>query len=105
MPLDSKDHPVELQLLDYTLEDIQWSERTTLNGKTLFVSVADLQEQIKDLSRGVHIDYEIARPGESKRIVHVLDTVLPIAKLNSSGSTFPGLRVRHSSSAPDKRPS
>jgi hypothetical protein len=52
--------------------------------------VAGLQEQIKDLSHSIHIDYELARPGESKRIVHVLDTVLPIAKLNSSGSTFPG---------------
>ncbi|HSE87559.1 MAG TPA: glycine/sarcosine/betaine reductase component B subunit [Candidatus Binatia bacterium] len=81
---------MDLQLLDYSLEEIQWSEHTTLNGKSLFVSVADLQEQIKDLSRGIHIDYELARPGESKRIVHVLDTVLPIAKLNSSDSTFPG---------------
>src|SRR4029434_4300200 len=81
---------MELQLLDYSLEEIQLSEHTTLNGKTLSVSVADLQEQIQDLSHGIRVDYELARPGESKRIVHVLDTVLPIAKLNSSGSTFPG---------------
>jgi hypothetical protein len=81
---------VELELFDYALEEIQWSEHTALNGKSLSVSVADLQEQIKDLSHGIHTDYELARPGESKRIVHVLDTVLPIAKLNSSGSTFPG---------------
>ena len=44
----------------------------------------------RNLSHGIQIDYELARPGESKRIVHVLDTVLPIAKLNRSGSTFPG---------------
>ena len=81
---------MELELFDYTLDDVNWSERTTLNGKSLTISVADLQEQIRDLSRGIHVDYELARPGESKRIVHVLDTVLPIAKLKSSGSTFPG---------------
>ena len=81
---------MELELLDYTLEDLQWGERTALDGKSLSVSVADLQEQIKDLSHGIQIDYELARPGESKRIVHVLDTVLPIAKLDRSGSTFPG---------------
>ena len=81
---------MELELLDYTLEDLQLSERTALNGKSLSISVADLQQQIQDLSHGIHIDCELARPGESKRIVHVLDTVLPIAKLNSSGSTFPG---------------
>jgi len=81
---------VQLEILDYHLEDIQWGARTSLDGKSLSVSAADLQEKIKDLSHGIHIDYEIARPGESKRIVHVLDTVLPIAKLTGSGSTFPG---------------
>ena len=81
---------MELELVDYTLDDVNWSEHTTLNGKSLAISVADLQEQIRDLSRGIHVDYELARPGESKRIVHVLDTVLPIAKSKSLGSTFPG---------------
>lgn len=81
---------MELQLLDYRLEDLQWGEHTALDGKSLTISVADLREQIKDLSHGVQIDYELARPGESKRIVHVLDTVLPIAKVGRSGSTFPG---------------
>jgi Glycine/sarcosine/betaine reductase component B subunits len=81
---------MELQLLDYALEDLQWSEHTALDGKSLFVSIDDLQEEIKDLSHGIQIDYALARPGESKRIVHVLDTMLPIAKLNRLGSTFPG---------------
>jgi hypothetical protein len=81
---------VELELLDYSLEELQWGERTALTGKSLSVCVADLEDQIKDLSRGLHIDYELARPGESKRIVHVLDTVPPIAKLTGSSYTFPG---------------
>ena len=81
---------MELQLLDYSIEELQWGERTCLDGTCLSVCVADLQEQIMDLSHGIQIDYELARPGESKRIVHVLDTVLPIAKLDRSGSTFPG---------------
>jgi glycine reductase complex component B subunit alpha and beta len=81
---------MELQLLDYRLEDLQWGEHTALDGKSLAISVADLREQIKDLSHGIQIDYELARPGESKRIVHVLDTVLPITKLKGEGSTFPG---------------
>jgi glycine reductase complex component B subunit alpha and beta len=81
---------VELQLLDYSIEELQWGERTSLNGTCLFIGVDDLQEQIGELSHGIRIDYELARPGESKRIAHVLDTVLPIAKLTGSGSTFPG---------------
>src|SRR5215831_3348439 len=80
---------MELELLDYSIEDLQWGERTSLDGKCLSICVADLQKQIGDLSRGIRIDFQLARPGESKRIIHVLDTVLPIAKVNDSSSTFP----------------
>jgi len=81
---------MELELFDYSVEALHWGERTALDENCLSVCTADLQEQIRDLSHGIHIDFELARPGESKRIIHVLDTVLPIAKANDSGSTFPG---------------
>lgn len=85
--------PVELELFDYRLEDIQWAERTYLGGNTLCIRPSDIQDQIKDLARNISVDYELARPGESKRIIHVLDTVLPIEKLSVSPHTFPGLDV------------
>lgn len=88
--LDQMDYRVKLELFDYSVDTLRWGERSSLNGKSLTVGVADLQEQVKDLTRGIHINYELARPGESKRIVHVLDTVLPIAKLGGSSSAFPG---------------
>ena len=88
--LNQEDDEVELELFDYRVEALRWGERSSLNGDSLTVSLAELQEQIKDLTRGIHIDYEIASPGESKRIIHVLDTVLPIAKFGGSNSTFPG---------------
>jgi glycine reductase len=81
---------MKLELFDYALESLQWGEQTRLSGKSLSLSRAELQDQVKDLSRGIQIDYELARPGESKRIVHVLDTVLPITKLVGAGPTFPG---------------
>jgi glycine reductase len=81
---------MELTLLDYSLIEIQWSERTLLTNGSLQICVADLQELLADLSHGIHVEYQLARPGESKRIVHVLDTVLPIAKITGSAATFPG---------------
>jgi len=81
---------MELELLDYSIEDLEWGKRTALDGKCFSICVDDLQKQINDLSHGIGIDFQLARPGESKRIVHVLDTVLPIAKVNQSGSTYPG---------------
>ena len=82
--------PMELQLFDYRLEQVQWDERTGFDGKTLSLCVNDFHELLKDLSPGVHVDFQIARPGEPKRIVHVLDAVMPIAKPAGAGSTFPG---------------
>jgi len=81
---------MELELLDYHIDQIAWSDRACLIGNSLAIHRADLQKQIEDLARGIEIDYEIARPGESKRIVHVLDTLLPMAKFDGAASTFPG---------------
>jgi glycine reductase len=81
---------VKLELFDYLVESIQWGEQTRLDGKSLSISRVELLRECSDLLPGIHTDYELARPGESKRIVHVLDTVLPISKLTSNTSTFPG---------------
>ncbi len=81
---------MELELLDYSIDTVDWSDRTLLDGKRLFIRRADVQEEIGDLCQEIRVDYELGRPGESKRIVHVLDTVRPMAKANGTGSTFPG---------------
>ena len=38
-----KNFPMELQLFDYRLEQVQWGERTGLDGKTLSLCVNDFQ--------------------------------------------------------------
>jgi glycine reductase len=81
---------VELELLDYSIECLKWGDRTVLEGKSLSISLIDLQNQIKESSCGIRVDCELARPGDSKRIIHVLDTALPIAKSAGAGSCFPG---------------
>jgi len=81
---------MELELLDYSIGDLQWGERTVLSGSSLTLSRTDLENEIRDLAHAIRIDFELARPGEAKRIVHMLDTVPPIAKLSGPGTTFPG---------------
>jgi glycine reductase len=82
---------VELELFDFHVDDIQWGDRTSLVGGQLSVSLVEIQEQIKDLTRNIKWNAELARPGESKRIIHVLDTLIPIAKLGDERRTFPGI--------------
>jgi glycine reductase len=81
---------VELELLDYSIDEIQWGERTFLKDKSLTIAPADLRDLFQDLCDGIRVDYDLARPGESKRIIHVLDTALPIAKPAGAATTFPG---------------
>lgn len=84
---------MQLELLDYCLEDIQWGDRTYLNGKTLLVSLSDIRDQIRSFTQSQGVKFELSRPGESKRIIHVLDTVLPIEKSTQGLNTFPGIDV------------
>ncbi len=81
---------MELALLDYSIDELEWGPRSVMTGRSLTISQAEIQDLLGDLCHGIRVDCELARPGESTRIVHVLDTVLPIAKLSSPGSTFPG---------------
>ena len=81
---------MELALLDYSIDHIGWGERSQLTDRSLSLSSAELRALLGDLSHGVRVDFELVRPGESTRIVHVLDTVLPIAKPSDDLRAFPG---------------
>ncbi|HWH78739.1 MAG TPA: glycine/sarcosine/betaine reductase component B subunit, partial [Candidatus Binatus sp.] len=56
----------------------------------LSLSLSELRSLLADLTHGVQVGFELVRPGESTRIVHVLDTVLPIAKVAGAVGVFPG---------------
>src|SRR5258706_14311307 len=81
---------MELTLLDYTIDNIAWGERSELIGNSLSLSVADIETLLSDLSDGVQVDFELVSAGASTRIIHVLDTVLPIAKVAGVVAAFPG---------------
>ena len=81
---------LKLELEEHVIKSLDWGDRTELDGTALRLNQADLEQRIADLCHGIAVKFELARPGESKRIVHVLDTVLPIAKLDGPGVTFPG---------------
>jgi len=83
-------HPLRLELLDYFIEDIQLADRSALEGSSLFVDPGDIDRQIENLTQHVKVRYHVAKPGESKRVLHVLDTFLPIEK-STGGHSFPGI--------------
>jgi len=71
-----KQTALELELSDFHIDDIQWGDRTSRARGKLSLNLSEIKDRIKDLARNINVKTELARPGESKRIVHVLDTAL-----------------------------
>ena len=79
-----------LELQTIRLDDVQFGNRTTLDGKTLIVSAEELASLILEDKRIARVNIDLARPGENVRIVHCLDAVEPRVKLEGPGVAFPG---------------
>lgn len=75
----------------YKVNRAQFAETSSFKEGILNISKEDLQNQIKDLLKAVKkVDFELVSPGENTRIVHVLDTIQPMYKIDGEGAQFPG---------------
>lgn len=75
----------------YTVKDANFSDFTTFREGTLSISKSDLKAQVSSLLKAVKdIDFEIVKPGEDTRIIHLLDTIQPMVKIEGEGTQYPG---------------
>jgi len=80
---------MNLELRKIAIKDIQFGEEKIVDG-CLYVDPKKLEELVLEDSRVKSVSFDIARPGESTRIVPVKDVIEPRAKLEG-GECFPGL--------------
>lgn len=80
---------MKLELHKVIAKDAQWGDKTHMNKGVLYVNKAEAIASVSDDSRLAKVDLEIARPGESIRIIPVKDVIEPRIKLDGSGY-FPG---------------
>ncbi len=66
------------------IRDVQFSEKTCFADGIIYISKQDILEFVKSEQCFDDINIDIARPGESARIVHVVDVVQPRCKINGS---------------------
>jgi glycine reductase complex component B subunit alpha and beta len=84
-----------LELGRIPVEAIEWGPRTFLDGGVLSINREELIEKAAaGDDRITSIGVEIARPGESTRIVPVKDVIEPRVKVQGRGGIFPGLISR-----------
>jgi len=81
--------PYSLTLHTIEIADVALGDATAIADGTLTVDSAAVEALVLEDRRIAAIELEVARPGESVRIIHCLDAVEPRTKL-SDGSVFPG---------------
>ncbi|MCP4575249.1 MAG: beta-aspartyl-peptidase, partial [Deltaproteobacteria bacterium] len=81
-----------LELGHIPIKNIDWGRKTYIDGKTLLIDREGLIKEARGNDpRIVSIEAEIARPGESIRIVPIKDVIEPRVKVEGRGGIFPGL--------------
>lgn len=74
------------------IEDVEWGGRTVIEGTTLRVNRAELIQRARGNDpRITSMGVELAKPGESVRILPVKDVIQPRVKVEGRGGVFPGL--------------
>lgn len=82
---------MRLEVNNFKVKNIEFSTKSGLEDGVLFLN-SDITEDLKKKYPVIQeINLDIARPGESVRIINPLDAVEPIAKYGPSGfDVFPG---------------
>ena len=66
----------------YDITDACFSHETKLENGVLYINKEDLKKEAAPLMKSIKsIDFEIVKPGENTRIIHLLDTLQPMYKL------------------------
>lgn len=81
---------MNLELRKVAIRDICFDDECRIEDGCLHVDPKKLEELILEDSRIKSVSFDVARPGESVRIVPVKDVIEPRAK-PEGGETFPGL--------------
>jgi sarcosine reductase len=74
----------------FYVHDAKFGDETKLCDGVLTISRDKVMSLILEDSNIQDVQIDIVRPGEEKRIIHVLDTIEPRIKLEQNTCTFPG---------------
>lgn len=80
---------MELELRKIYIKDIAFSEKTYVDNSVLYVNREEIASVILEDERISEVSIDVAKPGDSVRIIPVKDVIEPRAKLG--GEAFPGI--------------
>ena len=75
----------------FDVKDVKWSEESLYKNGTLSINKEQLLVEVKQLMKSIkNIKFEIVKPGENVRIIHVLDAIQPMYKVIGNGKHYSG---------------
>ena len=81
---------MRLELATFRVENVAFGPETRLSGGTLYVNRDELKAHLLPDPNIEDVIIDVARPGESARIVNAIDIVEPRDKESGPGTVFPG---------------
>lgn len=82
---------MKLELGCVQINDIQFASESKVENGTIYVNAEELKALLLEDENLKSVSLEIARPGESVRIMPVKDVIEPRVKVNGGGNLFPGV--------------
>lgn len=75
----------------YDVKEARFGEHCAFENGILTISKDELRALTKDLCKAVRsVDFDLTAPGEDARIIHVLDTIQPMVKVEGEGVQYSG---------------
>ena len=81
---------MKLTLNKFYVKDIQFADESSYKDGVLYICKRELAEYLMEDSNIAAVDFDIARPGESVRIIPIKDVIQPRYKQSGTGQVFPG---------------
>jgi glycine reductase complex component B subunit alpha and beta len=82
---------LKLELGYIFIKDIQFAEVSKVENGTLYVNKEEVKKIILEDQNFISAEVELAKPGESIRIMPVKDVIEPRVKVDGPGGIFPGM--------------
>ena len=82
---------MKLEIANYPVQEIILGTETHYSDGALYVNPEDVRAKMLDETYFDDISVHVAHPGDSTRIVHIVDAIEPRAKQSDAGCIFPGV--------------
>ena len=82
---------MKLEMATFTVIDVKLADQTRLQGGELEIDASELKALLMAGGEFADVAIDVARPGDSTRVVHVIDVVEPRVRFSQAESDFPGM--------------